>query len=398
MTGAVQLKPYTGWTVDPNQADSHGFFQHLKNPMSVVNLIAAYGTHTTITEATSVEAKRRAAMSIVFNTSLDGPPDALDFLRGTGAYADQGTGINDVDLWIGGLAEQVNEFGGQLGETFNAVFQYQMEQLQNGDRFYYLSRTQGMNLLTQLEATTFSDLVMRNSDLGDPHATHLSAHIMGVPDLILELDLNTAQANYSGDQALDDLVGSQNTAEQRGSLDPTASTLFDFLLGGAATSKVVRQYGSVDLDGNGFVDGNVLRFTGGEHVVLGGTEGNDAIYGDKGIDTLWGDGGDDYLNAGMESDQVFGGDGDDIIIDPFGDDFLRGENGDDVIVNGAGLDVDFGGAGQDAMFAVVDSTEMFAGEDNDFMRGGSAHDIMMGGEGDDWMEGGEGFDYMAGEN
>ena len=401
MTGAVQLKPYTGWTVDPNQADSHGFFQHLKNPMSVVNLIAAYGTHTTITEATSVEAKRRAAMSIVFNTSLDGqvpPPDALDFLRGTGAYADQETGINDVDLWIGGLAEQVNEFGGQLGETFNAVFQYQMEQLQNGDRFYYLSRTQGMNLLTQLEATTFSDLVMRNSDLGDPHATHLSAHIMGVPDLILELDLNTAQANYSGDQALDDLVGSQNTAEQRGSLDPTASTLFDFLLGGAATSKVVRQYGSVDLDGNGFVDGNVLRFTGGEHVVLGGTEGNDAIYGDKGIDTLWGDGGDDYLNAGMESDQVFGGDGDDIIIDPFGDDFLRGENGDDVIVNGAGLDVDFGGAGQDAMFAVVDSTEMFAGEDNDFMRGGSAPDLMMGGEGDDWMEGGEGFDYMAGEN
>ena len=122
MTGAVQLKPYTGWTVDPNQADSHGFFQHLKNPMSVVNLIAAYGTHTTITEATSVEAKRRAAMSIVFNTSLDGPPDALDFLRGTGAYADQETGINDVDLWIGGMAEQVNEFGGQLGETFNAVF------------------------------------------------------------------------------------------------------------------------------------------------------------------------------------------------------------------------------------------------------------------------------------
>ncbi|MFZ9148536.1 MAG: peroxidase family protein [Vulcanococcus sp.] len=401
MTGAVQLKPYTGWTVDPNQADSHGFFQHLKNPMSVVNLIAAYGTHHTITEATSVEAKRRAAMLIVFNTPFDGqepPADSLDFLRGTGAYADQETGINDVDLWIGGLAEQVNEFGGQLGETFNAVFQYQMEQLQNGDRFYYLSRTQGMNLLTQLEATTFSDLVMRNSDLGDPHATHLSAHIMGVPDLILELDLNTAQANYSGDQELDALVGSENTAEQRGSLDPTASTLFDFLLGGAATSKVIRQYGSLDLDGNGFVDGNVLRFTGGEHVVLGGTEGNDAIYGDKGIDTLWGDGGDDYLNAGMESDQVFGGDGDDIIIDPFGDDFLRGENGDDVIVNGAGLDVDFGGAGQDAMFAVVDSTEMFAGEDNDFMRGGSAPDLMMGGEGDDWMEGGEGFDYMAGEN
>ena len=402
ITGAVQLKPYTGWTLDPNQADSHGFFQHLKNPMSVVNLIAAYGTHPAITEATSIDAKRLAAMAIVFNTPLEGsaapPADALDFLRGTGVYADRETGINAVDLWIGGLAERVNEFGGQLGDTFNAVFQYQMEQLQNGDRFYYLSRTQGMNLLTQLEATTFSDLVMRNSDLGDPHATHLSAHIMGVPDLILELDLKAAQANYSGDGSLDGLVGSTNTAQQRASLDPTSPALFDFLLGGAANSKVMRSYGIEDRNGDGFIDGNVLRFTGGEHVVLGGTEGNDAIYGDKGIDTLWGDGGDDYLNAGMESDQVFGGDGDDIIVDPFGADFLRGEAGDDVIVNGAGLDVDFGGSGQDAMFAVVDTTEMFGGEDNDFMRGGSAPDLLMGGEGDDWMEGGEGFDSMAGDN
>lgn len=402
MTGAVQLKPYTGWTVDPDQADSNGFFQHLKNPMSVVNLIAAYGTHPAITEATSVDAKRRAAMAIVFNTSLDGsearPADALDFLRGTGAYANQETGVNAVDLWIGGLAERVNEFGGQLGDTFNAVFQYQMEQLQNGDRFYYLSRTQGMNLLTQLEATTFSDLVMRNSDLGDPHATHLSAHIMGVPDLTLELDLKAAQANYSGDVNLDVLVGAANTAEQRAFLDPTSPALFDFLLGGVANSKVMRLYGSEDRNGDGFVDGNVLRFTGGEHVVLGGTEGNDAIYGDKGIDTLWGDGGDDYLNAGMESDQVFGGDGDDILVDPFGADFLRGEAGDDVIVNGAGLDVDFGGSGQDAMFAFVDTTEMFGGEGNDFLRGGSAPDLLMGGEGDDWIEGGEGFDSMAGEN
>ena len=54
-----------------------------------------------------------------------------------------------------------------LGSTFNSVFEYQMEHLQNGDRFYYLSRTQGMNLLNQLEPTTFADLVMRNTDLGD---------------------------------------------------------------------------------------------------------------------------------------------------------------------------------------------------------------------------------------
>ena len=70
------------------------------------------------------------------------------------------------------------EFGGMLGSTFNFIFEYQLEHLQNGDRFYYLSRTQGMNLLNLLEPNTFTDLVMRNTDLGDLHSTHLPANLM----------------------------------------------------------------------------------------------------------------------------------------------------------------------------------------------------------------------------
>ena len=49
------------------------------------------------------------------------------------------TGLDDVDLWVGGLAEITNLFGGLLGSTFNYVFQTQMEDLQDGDRFYYLA-------------------------------------------------------------------------------------------------------------------------------------------------------------------------------------------------------------------------------------------------------------------
>ena len=47
-------------------------------------------------------------------------------------------GVNDIDLWVGGLAERQMPFGGLLGSTFNFVFETQMESLQNGDRFYYL--------------------------------------------------------------------------------------------------------------------------------------------------------------------------------------------------------------------------------------------------------------------
>ena len=47
---------------------------------------------------------------------------------GTGAWANAAggvtiTGLDDVDLWVGGLAEITNLFGGLLGTTFNYVFQ-----------------------------------------------------------------------------------------------------------------------------------------------------------------------------------------------------------------------------------------------------------------------------------
>jgi len=50
-------------------------------------------------------------------------------------------GLENVDFWIGGMAEKPNVFGGLLGPTFNVVFERQLEKLQDGDRFYYLQRT-----------------------------------------------------------------------------------------------------------------------------------------------------------------------------------------------------------------------------------------------------------------
>ncbi len=69
---------------------------------------------------------------------------------------------------MGGLAEKQMVFGGLLGSTFNYVFETQMEDLQYGDRFYYLSRTAGLNLLTQLEGNSFAELILRNTDVDGP--------------------------------------------------------------------------------------------------------------------------------------------------------------------------------------------------------------------------------------
>jgi Ca2+-binding RTX toxin-like protein len=388
MTGDAQLKPYTSWL---------DFGQNMKNPISVINFIAAYGLHSTVLNATTLAEKRDAATELVTGVDVNNDgvvaSDGIDFLNGTGAWTAENSGLNNVDLWIGGLAEAKMEFGGMLGSTFNFVFETQLENLQNGDRFYYLSRTQGMNLLNQLEPNTFTDLVMRNTDLGNLHATHLPGILFGTPDLTLELDPLVAQNNPgigSADPTYTDAIYGDNL----------------FHLG----TKVVRSQGTLrvdganqpvlDGDGQQIFDGGVLKFFGGEHAVLGGTEGNDRLYGDRGIDTLWGDGGDDYLNAGSEADQVFGGDGDDIIEDPFGDgDFLRGNKGNDVIVDSHGFgDVLFGDGGKDFISGGNDVIEVFAGEGDDFVLGGAGADALMGNEGDDWIEGGEGFDSLSGEN
>jgi Ca2+-binding RTX toxin-like protein len=378
-TGDAQLKPYTSW---------FDFAENLKNPASIINFIAAYGLHPTITSATTLEERRNAATELVMGVDLNGDgvaADAVDFINGTGAWNAANSGLDRVDLWIGGLAEVKMEFGGMLGSTFNYVFETQLENLQNGDRMYYLSRTQGMNLLNQLEPNTFTDLVMRNTSLGDLHSTHLDGTLFDTADHILELDKLVAQ---EGDTFAPDGV-------TRVRDDPVWED-GRFHIG----PKVTRTYGTTDVNGDGEIDGSVLKFLGGEHVVLGGTEGNDKLYGDKGIDTLWGDGGDDYLNAGSEADQVFGGDGDDIIEDFFGDgDFLRGNKGNDVINDSHGFgDVLFGDSGNDYITAGSDPVEVFAGEGDDFVLGGLGADGLMGNEGDDWIEGGEGFDTLSGEN
>jgi hypothetical protein len=164
--------------------------------------VAAYGKHPSIVDATTLVAKRDAARAIVDprpgpTPPADTPPaDAADFMFSTGAWANNpdgssSTGLDDVDLWMGGLAEVTNVFGGHLGSTFNYVFQTSLENLQENDRFYYLHRTPGLNLRAALEANTFSELVQRNTD----GAHSLKADAFGTADCKFQM------ANLSGTAA-----------------------------------------------------------------------------------------------------------------------------------------------------------------------------------------------------
>ncbi|CAI8994751.1 peroxidase family protein [Pseudomonas sp. IT-P4] len=368
-TGDSQLKPYISWA---DLADS------LKHPESLVNFIAAYGTHSTITAALTLADKRAAALALVLG-GVGSPADRLDFLNSTGAYANVTTagadgvlgtaddvtgvtvtGVDDIDFWVGGLAEQKMPFGGMLGSTFNFVFETQMEALQNGDRFYYLSRTAGLNFGTELENNSFAKLIMLNSDV-----THLSNTVFLTPTFTLEVD-QTTQFTGLGAGGRD---------------DPTGGIMIN---GVEVVSLVIRD--NPDTVGP---DTNYLHYTGEDHVVLGGTAGNDILISGDGDDTLYGDAGNDRLEGGAGNDAVLGGAGDDIITDSFGDNRLEGNAGNDVIVAGSMLvagNLILGGDGQDFIVTTEDITTTFGGQGDDFILGAKTNLPPTGNAGDDWIE------------
>lgn len=357
----VLLKPYTSW-VD--------FASHLKHEASIINFIAAYGTHALITGQTTIDGKRDAALTIITGTSVNGfivPADRLDFLNSTGLHAGGSLGgLNNVDLWIGGLAEETMPFGGMLGSTFNFVFEVQMEMLQSGDRFYYLQRLDGLHLFGEMENNSFAAMIMRNTD-----ATHLPSDVFSTPGLILEIDTARQFNDLNGDGVLE-------------STDP--------LGGGLLTQLVIRD------DPTTVGPDSYLRYTGGDHVVLGGTEADNTLIGGIGDDTLFGDGGQDYLDGGFGNDIINGGEGDDIIVDAGGDDNIKAGLGNDVVHAGPGLDLVMGNAGQDFIFLGTDAgSEVFAGEGNDFIYGNKNAERILGNEGNDWIETGT-FDGAPGDN
>ena len=377
------LVPYESWA-DFNFA--------IKHPgAGLVNFIAAYGTHPTVTSESTIDGRRAAAEALVYGgDGADGEPGTSDdienvpidreaFLNSTtyetiddsdpdapvttvheewvsGSNGVTTTGVDEIDYWVGGLAEKQMVFGGLLGPTFNFVFESEMEDLQDGDRFYYLSRTAGLNLLTQLEGNSFAELIGRNSA-----ASGLPADSFSYPAYVF----NVAALGTSG-PIPDDPETEYNEAQL-----------------------LVR------------LANGTIRYTGPEHVVFNGTEANNRVWSSEGDDTIRGNDGDDWMQGGDGNDNLIGGLGDDILEDLNGDDTLKGGDGNDYMSSGQGLggDLNQGGRGNDFIVGGNDITETFAGPGDDYVFAGDSQDTVFGDDGDDWIEGGGGaFNLLQGDN
>ena len=259
------------------------------------------------------------------------------------------TGVDAIDFWIGGLAEEQMPFGGLLGSTFNFVFETQLENLQNGDRFYYLSRTAGLNFGTELENNSFAQLVMLNTD-----ATHLPADIFSTPDL---------HARGRSDEAVHRAwrCGRRPRRPDRRHHDQRRRS---------HPARHPRQSRHRRAPTR-----NYLQYTG-EHIdgrPRRHRSGNDILIAGDGDDTVWGDGGNDRLEGGFGDDKLFGGDGDDIITDMGGNDVIQGGAGNDVIDDGHSLmplelgNIILGGDGKDFIVTREDISTIFGGTGDDFI-------------------------------
>ncbi|MBP2414052.1 putative cell wall-binding protein/Ca2+-binding RTX toxin-like protein [Arthrobacter stackebrandtii] len=320
-SGDSQLKPYASW---------EDFRLSMKNPESIGNFLAAYANHPSVADATTFDAKRAAGQVLAADVGFMNAPAA-------------DTGVNDIDLWMGGMAEKPYIFGGMLGSTFNYVFEQQLEDLQNGDRFYYLTRNLGNTLFHSLEANSLSQIVLRNTS-----ADRVPHDVFASPQLTFNLDAAQADLNAAG------------------------------LTGDAASG---------------------WRFTGPEHVVIQDTEASSTIRGGLGDDSIWGKAGNDRIEGDDGVDSLMGGDGDDILTDLFGDgDRLQGEAGNDVMNPGPGVaDITFGGSGIDYMMGGQDRVTAHGGLGDDFLIGSTGPDILYGDEGNDWLEGLGGADLVQGD-
>ena len=92
-----------------------------------------------------------------FRTFADITPDATTSANLAKAYAS----VNDIDLWVGGLAEP-HAPGAMVGETFRAILRDQFERLRDGDRFWYQSYLPA-DWVRTVEQQTLSTIIQRNA-------------------------------------------------------------------------------------------------------------------------------------------------------------------------------------------------------------------------------------------
>lgn len=124
----------------------------------------------------------REALGLPRITSFDDPIWKGDFGAKLAQVYDS---PDDVDLWVGGLAEK--ESGDSIvGETFTRILKDQYERLRDGDRFWYENKGQfSSKELREINNTRLVDIIKRNTDIKNIQDDVLVARVPETIDNII---------------------------------------------------------------------------------------------------------------------------------------------------------------------------------------------------------------------
>ena len=309
------------------------------------------------------------------------------------------SGIDRVDMWVGGLAES-HVLGGMVGQTFWVVIHEQLDRLQEGDRFYYLEQFDNFDFYQAFgEKANFANIVARNSSLNGFDSTIFDVTNINLPMAASDIAWGAVEPDQWGLPGIGDVIAQLS---HTGGLEGSTYKLISGTSAGFSLSST----GELAKSGNDFTPNStytiVVKVTGPDggayeksfNVVTGdrggqdftvlATSGDDVFYGHRGSDTLmqggagddvmFGQAGRDVMDGGADNDQLYGGRHTDNLTGGSGDDQLFGGTYDDVLYGGTGNDMLDGGGSRD---------ELYGGIGNDVLTGGGSHDQLYGGEGDD---------------
>jgi Ca2+-binding RTX toxin-like protein len=408
------LTAYSSW---------NDFAKNLIHPDALVNFLAAYSFDGNLDKANmvvklghgvqieSLSTAETAAYADLGWTAANAKTNAVNFL---GASSTANKGFENIDAWVGGLAEK-HIAGGQLGATFDAIFADQMTRLINGDRFYYFWRLQlGLPQFTQLidsvSTEQFKDVIERTTG-----AKHLTGDVFLLTDSHIELGETPTHHENTVDQVTPDAVGHQygdKVADNQNVVNADGTTgigvYSDFGYDTSTDGQVI----SVNLADYGLVDRSYIRDTRPDvgqnpdgtaasgfnsHETIAGTKFADFLDAGDGDDTEYGEDGNDILIGNAGADHLYGGRGNDYLSAGAGSDFLDGDDGDDVIHGGDDKDVLIGSDGNDSLYGESSADELHGNNGDDYLNGGLDADQLFGGYGNDILLGEEGLDAVYGE-
>lgn len=372
-----------------------------------------------------------------FASNLRDPSQIEDFKK---AYST----IDEVDLWVGGLAEKPSAsdgFGTELaqnsvmGETFAQVFSTQMIALQDGDRFYYKHRLFQTELLANIQNQDFADIIERTLDL-----EYLQADIFKKMDNRFDFsDVDEAQKELVGAGKFEVENGSfeetvlkdgkhvysiegwniDKGGKTAGTFNPKSSQIDEATLTGAnmafinAKASISKTFeetyhaGAVysfqaDIgdrtDYKGDFPFSLVIYAGDKEI--GRT---DATTGDiNGLKTV-------AVTSVAQTDPALVGKPIKLVIENGSGKQLAVDNvvasigdtgsskeGHDIIIGRDIAETIFGKGGDDTIFAKGGDDTVKGGDGDDAMHGGDGDDKLIGGDGDDRADGGKGKDHIEG--